>query len=289
LWQLLNDAQIALYPIDLRALATDNLQASESSDAFTRPSQMGDRTFDRRALGKWAAADATDTMEIFADKTGGRFIRHGNDLMRDFREAVDDDSTYYVLGYYLDRKKAASGWHKLSVSVRRDGTQIRSRNGFLLNSRPSATEAHEETQLALLSPLDFTGIPVTIRWSGSAPSEEPGKSRVHFDLVMPPGFALVDEADQNHLMVDVTAVALDDKGKSAGGISQHIDAHLKPASYEQVRQHGMTFRSSLSLPPGKYTVRFAVRDALADRVGSVGAPLDIAAYTAGAQTPSQEK
>jgi VWFA-related protein len=286
LWRALNDAQMSIYSVDMRGLAVDPgyLQASQSSDLFTHPARFGNRRFDNRAFAKWAELDSTDTMQIFADKTGGKLIRHGNDLMRSFKEAVEDDSTYYVLGYYLDKNHAAPGWHKLSVALHRDGTSIRYRKGFLVNKPAAAGETHGEMQLALLSPLDFTGIPLTVSWTGNSPSTEPGKSHVQFDLLMSPGFAFVDESDHNHMLVDITAVAIDRKGQTVGSTSQTVDAHLRPASYEQIQQHGMTFRNALRLPPGEYTVRFAVRDDLADRVGSVGAPLTVTTDVTGNPT-----
>jgi fibronectin type 3 domain-containing protein len=42
-----------------------------------------------------------------------------------------------------------------------------------------------------------------------------------------------------------------------------------------IREKGMAFKEALDLAPGKYTVRFVVRDNLSGRIGSVGAPLEV--------------
>jgi len=77
------------------------------------------------------------------------------------------------------------------------------------------------------------------------------------------------------MLLDVAAVARNAKGEAAGESSQHIDRHLNAEGLEQIRQNGMTYRGALQLVPGEYTVRFVVRDSLADRMGSVAAPIKV--------------
>ena len=93
---------------------------------------------------------------------------------------------------------------------------------------------------------------------------------------MPPNFASVDESDQNHMVVDIAAVARNRNGDVIAELSQRIDAHLKSDGLGQIQHDGMTYRNGLQLPPGEYTVRFVVRDSLGNRTGSVAAPLNVA-------------
>jgi VWFA-related protein len=275
LWRTMNDAQIAIYSIDLRSLATSNLQAGSGSDTFTHPYDVGDPEFDKAAEERWETQDTSATLRLFAENTGGKAFTNSNDLIQGFRQAVEDDSNYYMLGYYVERSKTKPGWHKLTVTVREKGVHARFRNGFFLTEGHPTGYPREDMRLALISPLDFAGIPVTVSWSGNGPGREPGKNKVQFDLTMPAGFALVDEGDQNHMLLDVAAVARNAKGEAAGEASQHIDRHLNAEGLEQIRQNGMTYRGALHLAPGEYTVRFVVRDSLADRMGSVAAPIKV--------------
>jgi hypothetical protein len=129
--------------------------------------------------------------------------------------------------------------------------------------------------LALISPLDFVGVPISITWSGKGIGKSAGKARVQFDLVMPANFASVDESDQNHMVVDIAAVARNLSGEVVAELSQRVEAHLKSDGLEQIQHNGMTFRNGLDLPPGEYTVRFVVRDSLGNRMGSVAAPVKV--------------
>jgi hypothetical protein len=96
---------------------------------------------------------------------------------------------------------------------------------------------------------------------------------------MPANFASVDESDQNHMVVDIAAVARNLNGDVVAELSQRIDTHLKSDGLEQIRHNGMTYRNGLQLPPGEYKVRFVVRDSLGNRTGSVAAPVKVTLTT----------
>jgi hypothetical protein len=180
-----------------------------------------------------------------------------------------------MLGYYVSRS-AKPGWHQILVTVSRKGAHARYRNGFFLSTDTSAPSAQQDMKLALTSPFDFLGVPVSVTWSGRDAGKSAGKSRMKFDLVLPANFASVDESDQNHMVVDIAAAAKNLKGETIAELSQRIDAHLKPDGLEQIQHNGMTYSNGLQLPPGEYTVRFVVRDSIGNRTGSVAATIDVA-------------
>jgi len=92
---------------------------------------------------------------------------------------------------------------------------------------------------------------------------------------MPANFAEVDENDNNHMKWDFAAVAVTATGVSAGGNAKTFDGHLNPENLNQIRTNGLDFHGGIIVPPGEYTVRFAVRDRLSGRMGSVSAPLEV--------------
>ena len=273
LLRTMNDAQISIYSVDLRSLTANNFDAAAPSSTFTHPGEIGVQGYDRASEAQWRLNDTTTTLQLFADNTGGKAFVNSNDLIRGLREAVADDSHYYILGYYADHRKLKPGWHKLSVNIREKGAHTRSRNGFYLGG--ADTKPQEDARLALASPLNFTGIPLTLSWSGTQKGTTPDKRKVQFDLLMPRNFARIDQSDRNHLVVEIAAVALNHKGEAAVQISQRLDRYLSPEAVQQIDEHGMTYRASLQLPPGEYAVRFAVVDSLGRRTGSLIAPLKV--------------
>lgn len=272
LWKIMNDAQIAIYSVDLRSTTA----SPPIFEGGVRPSDIGDPQFDLDAQAKAERADTTTTLQLFAENTGGRAFLGGSNLVESFRQAVKDDSSYYVLGYYAGRD-TKPGWHPISLTTTRKGARLRYRNGFLRSTDTSSGSALAEMQLALTSPFDFEGMPVSIRWTGREAGKSPGKIKVQFELVLPANFASVDEADQNHMIIDIAALAKNAKGEVIADLTQRVDTHLKPEGLEQIQRNGMTYRNGLQLPPGDYSVRFVVRDSLAHRIGSVAAPVSVTA------------
>jgi len=272
LWKMMNDAQIAIYSVDLRSASG----AVPLLSGGTRPSDFLDPQFDAEAQAHEKMLDTSSTLQFFAENTGGKAFLGGGNLVQSFRQAVQDDSSYYMLGYYVSPRNTKPGWHEISVAAHTKGAHVRYRIGYFLSRDTSAPSARQDIQLALRSPLDFTGVPLSVTWSGREPGKVAGKTSVHFELVMPANFASVDESDQNHMLVDIAAVAKNLNGDVAADLSQRVDVHLKADGLEQIQHNGMTYRNALQLPPGEYRVRFVVRDSLGNRMGSVAAPVTVA-------------
>jgi VWFA-related protein len=267
-WQLLNNAQIALYPIDVKGLEVTALPSASlrnPSKNFGR--KMNNKQFDTQA-----------TFQTFASETGGRAYYNSNDLVKGFHDAVKDSSEYYVLGYYLDRSVTKSGWRKLSVKTDRDHVDVRARGGFFVTPTTADPDSSRKNDIssALQSPLDYTSLPLVERWTKTETGKDPGKKRVSFEMTVAPNATAIDDADNNHMVLDFVALAKNPEGKMVGQpFGQKVDLHLTPEKLASIRQKGVVYRDALDLLPGEYTVRFVVRDDISGRTGSVSALLKV--------------
>jgi len=267
-WQLLNDAQIALYPVDVKGLQV----VSMPSASVRNPGKNYGRNMN------WRNLDTQATLQTFASMTGGRAYYNSNDLVKGFHDAVNDSAQYYMLGYYLDQSKPKSGWRKLAVKVKRDHTEVRARSGFFVTNATVDPENSRNSDIssALQSPLDYTSLALVARWSKVESGKEPGKKHVNYEIHLAPGAALIDDADNNHVVVDFVATAKTPEGKMVDHpMGQKVDVHLAAERLPAIRQQGIAYAGALDLAPGEYTVRFVVRDDLSGRVGSVAAPLKV--------------
>lgn len=266
-WQLLNDAQIALYPVDVKGLVVTTPSAS-----IGRPGRNFTRNMSYRQL------DTQATLQTFASMTGGRAYFNSNDLVKGFRDAVADSAEYYMLGYYLDRSKTKAGWRRLAVKVKREHVELRARGGFFVTNATVDPENSRNNDIisALQSPLDYTSLALVARWDKTEPGKEPGKRQVNYQIHLAPDAALIDDADNNHIALDFVALAKTPDGKQAGQPKeQKFDTHLTAEKRASVRESGVGYRGFLDLAPGEYTVRLVVRDSLSGRIGSVAAPLKV--------------
>ncbi|MGB8014222.1 MAG: VWA domain-containing protein [Terriglobales bacterium] len=267
-WQLLNDAQIALYPVDVKGLQVTTLPSASVSN----PGKNYARNM------SWKQLDTQASFQTFAAMTGGRAYYNSNDLVKGFRDAVNDSAEYYLLGYYLDRAKTKAGWRKLAVKVKREHVEVRARSGFFVTNATvdPGSSRNSDIVSALQSPLDFTSLAMVARWDKTEPGKEPGKKRVNYVIQLSPDPALVNDADNNHMVLEFLAQAKTPDGKPVDHpVGRRIENHLTAENVSDVRQTGISYKGALDLAPGEYTVRFVVRDDLSGRVGSVAAPLKV--------------
>lgn len=263
--QALNDAQVVIYPVDIRGL----VNISPVADGKTRRAP-GTTQFTQRA---WLQQSTLDTLVQFAQMTGGRAFYNTNDVAGSFKKAIDDASSYYMLTYYLDTKNQKSDWRKLQVKVDEKDAEVRSRTGFLVTNttmNPMLT-SQADLKYAVTAPFDATGIPFELRLRGQ--TAEGDKKRVSFGLQIPTDRVTI-EAEHNGFDLDFVAVANKD-GAVIASVSQPAKGALSAENLAKVKASGVLYSNSLVLAPGSYQLKVIVRDNLSGKMGSVSAPVTV--------------
>ncbi len=257
-WNALNDSQIAVYPLDVSSLF---------NTGFTSPRFGRIRRYAR-------ASAAASNLEDFAKMTGGRLCIAKINMNDCFRETQQDASQYYMLGFYVDRAKGHPGWHKVTVRSWKQGLEIRARGSYYIPEHAPDPAKAERTDMdtAVISPTDFTAVPMVVSWMGRAPAGS--KTRLSFRFKVPGQSITIDE-ENNALSLAFAAFAKTDTGGIVGDYVKEIEGKLPPDKVEAVRVQGIVYDGQIDVPPGKYTVRFIVRDNLTGRMGTVSAPVEI--------------
>lgn len=266
--QLLSDQEISVYPIDARGLLTTSPDASVHLGRDKNGSTAAYLTDVSNRL-----LDTQQTMRAFADMTGGRAFINNNDIRGALREAVQDGSAYYVLSYAVDKSDLRPGWRK--IIVRAGEHNVRARKGYYLTQTTLdlAGSSKHDMDTALLSPLDYTGLP--LRVTLDSPVAAGAKRKMTFAMLMPPKTARIDSENSNHLNLDIAYVVLTADGKDAAHKGTSYNLNLNPLQLQQLDIKGVSYGDTVELTPGDYKLRIVVRDNLTGRMGSVSAPLDV--------------
>ena len=262
-WKLLNDANIAVYPIDTRRTVNTAFQAMDTSGVNT-PSDL---TFRQN---QQADQDVLSTFKLISAATSGKPCFYRTDLDNCVREAVDDDHDYYLLGFYVDKKNEQPGWHKLEVKVS-EKANIRYRQGFMVAKFNPEAQKKTDLGLALNSPFAYTELPFTARFD---PPTGTNAKATSFSLRIPPEAITVDEST-GQIDLDVVAVARAAGGKEAARVTQHIDRKVTAESIAEIKKSGINYTNRMELPSGEYGVWFVVRDNIGARTGSSVIPLKV--------------
>jgi VWFA-related protein len=269
--QALAAAQISVYPVDVRGLVENTSAAVASGSGPKLANQIGNLAHFQQST--------IDTLNEFADMTGGKAFYNTNDLASSFKRAADDASSYYLASYYLDTHNNNSGWRQLKVRVNQKEVEVRAREGFFVTNatmNPDVTRTSDLTY-ALTSPIEGTGVPVSVRWLET--SGDGAKRKTEFIVHVPAdGLSIEASNGQKRLNFDFAAAAYANNnktGKAAVTTGRTVNPSVPDAQMASLRANGIDLKNVLELSPGQYTVRVVIRDNVTGKIGSVTAPLTV--------------
>lgn len=270
--RLLNDANLAIYPVDARGLVgtfgvNPNLSASRSVSARL---PMDNPTIE--GLGQLTPTQ--DTMMELASETGGRAFYGTNDIMGSIRRALDDSRLTYTLGYYPSESNWDGTFHEIKVRVRHPGVKVLSRRGYYAIAEGSLGAKEEEQALleAASEPLDATAIGLTVQES-QPPEDNVLSLTVGIDTH---GITLVQKDHHRVGSLDIFFAQMSPKGQMLHGLSQPVHLRLTDEEYQQLLQKGLSISGRLQLVKGAETLRVVAFDQTSSVVGSVTVPLTTA-------------
>jgi VWFA-related protein len=243
----LNDANLAIYPVDARGLV-----ASASP-------RVSSRTYVNQA-----------TMEELAARTGGRAFSNTNDIAGAIRAAVEDSSVTYTLGFYPQNDKFDNSFHNLKVKLADfPHLDLRYRKGYVDQSTPPQDEGLRRAALhdAVLSPMDANGIGLRANVHATSAG---------FDVTLrvdPKSIVLDPQGDRWAGKLDLVFVEKDAHGAQTYGVDDTLSMELKQQNYDRVQQEGLLYHRVLPRTPAGSEMRLVVRDASTGAIGSITASL----------------
>jgi VWFA-related protein len=270
-------AGVTFYGVDVRGLGA---QLDEALGATKLPDDPGVN------LGTTAfiteVERAQDFLRTMSEQTGGFAIVNRNDLGAAFEQLVQENSRYYLLGYYPANTRRDGKFRQVRVGVKRPGLEVRARAGYHAprsNAASTTTEfkdggASPAVREAIQSPVPVSGLGMRVF---AAPFDGPGKNAsVAITIeVTPQRLAFVEKDGAFTEELEIVIVPVDAAGKVHDGARDLAPMKLSPPSLEAVRRSGVRIGRRLDLPPGKYQLRVAARAANGNAVGAVIHDLDV--------------
>ena len=266
-------ANVSFYSVDPRGL-------SGFEDAIELSSTPEDNS-----LGVHTMLDETrlaqDSLRSLSEETGGFAAINRNDYRDTFARIIQDNSSYYVLGYYSNDNRRDGRYRAVDVRVKRPGLQVRARKGYTpprtrLNvpNSPSSAGTSVELREALNSPLAVSGLGLSVTaapFRGAA-----GKASVAVTLEIDGSrFKFVDKGDRASDDVEVSMVAFDAKGVGRDGGRDSVGLTLRPQTRDTVISRGVRITRRFEVVPGTYHLRIGAREAGNGNVGTVTLDIDV--------------
>jgi VWFA-related protein len=238
-----------------------------------------------------------DSLRVVADETGGFALLNQNDFRNGFARILDDNSSYYVLGYYPTNEKLDGRFRNVQVKLLKPGLKVRARRGYVAptaakkeKDKPEKGSPAERTSAplrdAMESPIAISGLTIS---AFAAPFKGSGVNDAIAMAIEVDGSGLKFAQNPAGLFADeleVTLFAADAGGKIKDGARDVIALALKPQTHDLVRQGVFRVIRRIQVPPGKYQLRIGARESGGGRVGTVIYELDAPDFTKGALSMS---
>jgi VWFA-related protein len=271
--RVLNEANVAVYPVDARGLIGLSSQQGSQAGGPSTPALLPARTpGSKRPLDNYP--ESIDSMKHLAGLTGGRAFYNTMDIKGAVRSAMEDTSVTYTLGFYPDPATLDDKFHDIKVQVNRKGVDVRYRQGYFAfkDEMHSDQQRRQELADALWSPLDAAAIPLVMRLE-PVNQPEPGLLRAY--LAADLRSLTVEEQSNGHWLgsVDVLLVQQDKTGKSLDSSLQTLNLDLDKPNYEAIQKSGVPLGKYLRPKPGLVNVRAIVMDRPSGKIGSLIVPV----------------
>jgi VWFA-related protein len=265
-------ANLSIYSVDTRGL-----QAVAPLGDASVGSTRGSGAFKGAALTNNMDQNfaSQEVMATLSSDTGGKAFFDSNDFAPAFAQVQKDTSAYYAIGFHSSNPARDGKYRKLAIKVNRPGVKLEYRQGYYAPAdfKHSGREDRErELEEQLASDLPATDMAVYLDAMYFRLDEN--RFFVPVSLIVPGSqIPFVKGGDKEKATLDMAGEVIDEVKRPIGNARETVKLNLDPAL--QARQKNIEYTTSFNLPPGKYHLKFVVRENQTGRMGSFEADITL--------------
>jgi len=265
-------ANLSIYSVDTRGLQA----ISPLGDASTG-SLRGTGAFNGGALGNNMSANfaSQEVMATLSSDTGGKAFFDSNDFAPAFAQVQRDTSAYYAIGFHSSNPLRDGRYRRLTIKINRPGVKLEYRPGYYAPAdfKHSGKEDRErELGEQLASDLPATDMAVYLDALYFRLDEN--RFYVPVSLIVPGSqIPFVKGGDKDKATLDIIGEVIDEAKRPIGQARETVKLNLD--ANQQARQKNIQYTTSFNLPPGKYKLKFVVRENQTGQMGSFEAEITL--------------
>lgn len=265
-------ANLSIYSLDTRGLQA----ISPLGDASTA-SLRGTGSFNGGAIQNNFNSNfaSQETLTTLSADTGGKAFLDSNDFSPAFAQIQRDTSAYYVIGFHPSNPAKDGRYRKLQVKVNRAGAKLEYRPGYYAPAdyQHSGKEDRErQLEEELASGLPATDVALYLDAYYFRLDEN--RFYVPVSLIVPGSqIPFVKGGDRDKATLDVIGEVIDEAKRPIGHVRETVK--LAVNEEQQARQKNIQYSTSFNLPPGKYHLKFVVRENQSGHMGSFEADITL--------------
>ncbi len=264
----LGNQRVAVYPVDARELITRGRILQGRDYGGPGPTNSPFKWWANCSQSTWQPPGQNDLNDIAA-RTGGVAFMNTNDLAAGIRQAVEDSAESYTLGFYVGSRSVDNKFHLLHVRLTLRGLRARYPSGYWATADTAARSGVDPMAVAIGSPVDAEGIPITARVAVFD-----GNRLIVSGAVGIGGLELSQRDGVRRGAVTIGLVGQNAAGVVVQRMSNPIRLRLTASQYAAALRNGLQFRQTFTPAAGVVTVRILAEEPATGNVGSLIIPLN---------------
>ena len=263
-------ANLAIYSVDTRGLQA----ISPLGDASTG-SLRGTGAFSGAALTNNMNANfaSQEVMGTLSSDTGGKAFFDSNDFAPAFAQVQRDSSDYYAIGFHSTNLLRDGRYRKLTIKVNRPGIKLEFRPGYYAPA-DFKHSGHEDRERELDEQLasDLPATDMAVYMDAMYFRLDENRYFVPVSLIVPGSqIPFIKGGDKDKATLDIIGSVIDEVKRPIGQARETVKLNLDSAL--GARQKNIQYTTSFNLPPGKYRLKFVVRENQTGQMGSFEADI----------------
>ncbi len=259
-------ADTALYAVDVRGLQALNVVGDASSG-----SQRGTGAYSGAAMQGQLNSNfsSQETLGTLASDTGGKLFVDSNDFGPAFQQVQHDTEAYYIIGYKSTNTARDGGYRHLTINLlNHPEAKLEYRPGYYAQADFQHAKT-EDRELALMEQMrsDVPATDVQVFLQALYFKLSDGKFYIPISVVVPGSqINAATVKDKTKATIDFLGQVKDAEQIVVGQVRQTVNLALD--ANQQVQKKNVQYSTGFTLAPGKYHVKFVVRENQSGNMGS---------------------
>ncbi|MEI9981395.1 MAG: VWA domain-containing protein [Edaphobacter sp.] len=265
-------ANMAIYSVDSRGL-----QALPPVGNASTGSLRGTAAYSGGAMQSQLDANfgSQEVLATLSSDTGGKAFFDSNDFAPAFQQVQHDTEAYYILGFHSTDTRRDGSYRHLTVKLNRADAKIEYRPGYYAPAdfQHQKTEDREQALTEQMQ-SDLPATDVAIYLQALYFRMEDNKFFIPVSLIVPGSqIHSVKNGDRDKANIDIMGQVKNAQGIIVGNVRDNVKLALDAA--QQVQKKNIQYSTGFTLAPGKYHLKFVVRENQTGAMGSFETDLQV--------------
>jgi len=258
-------ANMAIYSVDARGL-----QALPPVGEASSGSLRGNSAYSGSAATAQLSANygSQETLSTLSVDTGGKAFFDSNDFGPAFQQVQHDTEAYYIIGFHSTNQARDGSYRHLTVKVDRDDVKIEYRPGYYAPAdfQHQKTEDREEALTEQMR-SDLPATDVAVYLQALYFRENENSFYIPVSLIVPGSqIPFIQNGDRSKANIDVLGQVKNAQGITVGNVRDTVK--LAVDASQQVQRKNIEYSTGFRLAPGRYHLKFVVRENQTGNMGS---------------------